>query len=124
MGLSGASFEALIRTGSDLRLHHICRVCFFWPFLVFWSLFKLFYFVSLPPPLKLEDGVIAALAFALAVCQMLEVKVSSQEKDLARKVWTAGIKGREPLSVWSALHPALGLKGQDLYEKAKKMRCP
>lgn len=80
--------------------------------------------LSPPPTLKLEGSIIAALAFAFSVCQMLEVKVSSQEKNLAHKVGTAGIKGREPLSVWSALHPALGLKGQDLFEKAKKKRYP
>lgn len=48
-------------------------------------LFDLIFF-----PLKLEDGVI--IVFALAVCQMLEVKAWSQEKDLSHRLGTAGVK--------------------------------
>lgn len=43
-GLSGALLEALTHAGSDPSLHRICRVWFSWPFLVSWSLLKLFYF--------------------------------------------------------------------------------
>lgn len=89
-GLSGALFEALIHAVSGLsstisaEFGFLLAVsCFLEPLLI----------ISHPPPLKLGDDVIAALAFALAICQTPEVKVLSQEKDLARKVGTTGIKG-------------------------------
>lgn len=57
-------------------------------------------------PLKLEDGVTAALGSVLAVCHMLEVKVSSQEKGLKSKVGTAGTNKKMRASKYQAYSPS------------------
>lgn len=89
----GALLVALLHNGSDLRLNLICLAGFSWPFLASWSSLKSGFFF--PSPLRLEDGAIAALGPVLAVCHMLEVKASSQEKDLTCKVGTAGTNKKE-----------------------------
>lgn len=67
-GLLGASLEAHIHADSNLRLHHVCRVWVFFGNFLFPGTFKNDFILLLPPP-KLEDGIISALAFILAVCQ-------------------------------------------------------